>query len=240
MTLILTKQQPPYFWQFDQNCFEEMADKYFSAEYWQTNKSVLGKESGRGTTWFVQHDDHALVLRHYLRGGLISKLSTDQYIFQGIDKTRSFSEFNILQALSAQGFPVPKPAAAQVIKKGLMYRADLLTHKIPDARDLVQVLQEARDSSFYSLLGQVIASFHQAGVFHADLNIQNILYDASGKFWIIDFDRARIRKVQNAWQENNMKRLKRSFEKELIRHDIKWTQANWESLYTAYQAAKAR
>lgn len=239
MTLKLTTQQPPYYWQFDSDCFEDMSGKYFSAEYWKTNKAVLGEESGRGTTWFVRHNDQALVLRHYLRGGLISKLSKDQYIFQGIAKTRSFSEFNILHKLRAQGFPVPKPAAAQVIKKGLTYHADLLTHRIPDARDLVQVLKEAQDPSFYTQLGKLIASFHQAGVFHADLNIQNILYDASGKFWIIDFDRARIRKVQNAWQESNMKRLKRSFEKELTRHEIKWTQANWDTLYKSYQASKA-
>lgn len=236
MSKILTKQQVPYFWQFDQKCFGDISEQYFSAEYWQANNAVIGKESGRGTTWFVQHNADQLVLRHYLRGGLMRHISHDRYVFNGFQNTRAIAEFNILHSLLKKNLPVPTPAAAQVIKHGLCYEADLLTHKIPDAQDLVQVLKHAQGHDFYQYLGKLIAEFHQQGVFHADLNIQNILQDKNGKFWLIDFDRARILHPQKKWQDTTLSRLKRSFEKERDRFGIQWSDKDWDVLMQGYQA----
>ena len=81
----------------------------------------------------------------------------------------------------------------------------------------------------------MIATFHRQGVFHADLNIQNILQDKTGKFWLIDFDRARILPPQKKWQQATLKRLKRSFEKERVRFDIKWSESDWAALMHGYQ-----
>lgn len=235
MTHILIKQDLPYYWQFDQNCFDNISEQYFRADYWQENNAVIGQESGRGTTWFVQHGENQLVLRHYLRGGMIRHLSRDHYRFSGFHNTRSIAEFTILHTLLKKRLPVPRPAAAQVIKRGLFYRADLLTHKIPNAQDLVHVLGQAQNTEFYHQLGKMIAAFHRQGVFHADLNIQNILQDKKGKFWLIDFDRARIITPQKKWQEATLNRLKRSFEKERNRFDIKWSDNNWQDLLQGYQ-----
>ena len=236
MTQILTKQEHPYFWQFDQSCFDDMSEKYFTAEYWQANNSVIGQECGRGTTWFVEHEGAKLVLRHYLRGGMMRHLSRDRYKFSAYNSTRSIAEFNILHALLKKNLPVPTPAAAQIIKRGLFYRADLLTHKIPDAQDLIQILRQAQSATFYQQLGKMIAIFHRQGVYHADLNIQNILQDKDGKFWLIDFDRARILTPQKKWQEATLNRLKRSFEKERSRFDIKWSESDWTALMQGYQS----
>lgn len=235
MTQILTKQDQPYYWQFDQDCFDDISEQYFTADYWQANNAVIGQESGRGTTWFVQHGDAQLVLRHYLRGGMMRHLSRDHYRFSGFQQTRSIAEFTILHTLLKKQLPVPKPAAAQVIKRGLFYRADLLTHKIPHAHDLIHVLKQAQSIEFYQQLGKMIAAFHRQGVFHADLNIQNILQDKKGKFWLIDFDRARLLAPQQKWQEATLNRLKRSFEKERNRFDIKWTDTDWRALLQGYQ-----
>ena len=236
MTQILTKQDQPYFWQFDQNCFDDISEKYFTAEYWQANNSVIGQESGRGTTWFVEHGEAQLVLRHYLRGGMMRHINHDSYLFSNYNNTRSIAEFTILHSLLKKNLPVPTPAAAQVIKRGLFYKADLLTHKIPNAQDLIQVLQQTQNTTFYQQLGKMIANFHRQGVFHADLNIQNILQDKNGKFWLIDFDRAQIKTPQKAWQEATLNRLKRSFEKEQSRFDIKWSLKDWETLLQGYQS----
>lgn len=234
MTKSLSKQKDNFFWQYDPSCFEQVSACIFDAEYWKAQNSIIGQESGRGTTWFIKHKEQELVLRHYLRGGMIRHFSHDRYIFKSLRSTRSIAEFSILNALLLKNLPVPRPAAAQVIKHGLLYRADLLTHKIPEAHDLVQVLQKAQPKEFYHELGQLIASFHHHGVFHADLNIQNILQDAKGKFWLIDFDQAQLLPQKRNWQETNLKRLKRSFEKERQRFDIRWSEQDWNALMHGY------
>jgi len=206
-------------------------------EYWQKKQAIIGRETGRGTTLFVQHNASQLVLRHYLRGGMMRHLSRDRYLFNSLETTRSFAEFTLLADLSKRGFAVPKPAAAQVIRQGLGYRADLLTHKIPNAQDLVRILQVSQEAGFYRELGTFIANFHKQGVFHADLNIQNILQDDKGKFWLIDFDRAQLRTPNTGWQQANLKRLKRSFEKEHIRYQIKWSATDWAVFLQAYAAS---
>jgi 3-deoxy-D-manno-octulosonic acid kinase len=236
MTQIVTKQEQPYFWQFDQSCFNDISEQYFTAGYWQASNAVIGKESGRGTTWFIQHGKDQLVLRHYLRGGMMRHINRDSYLFSSYNKTRSIAEFNVLHSLLKKKLPVPTPAAAQVVKCGLLYRADLLTHKIPNAQDLIQVLHKTQSSHFYHQLGKMVATFHQEGVFHADLNIQNILQDKEGQFWLIDFDRARIITPQKKWQDATLRRLKRSFEKERLRFDIKWSESDWDALMQGYES----
>ncbi len=235
MMEVLNKQEGHYFWQYDRSCFEEMSSSIFEADYWKEKNAITGQESGRGTTWFLKHKDHELVLRHYLRGGFIRHLSHDRYIFTGMKNTRSIAEFDILTKLLEKKLPVPKPAATQVIKHGLFYEADLLTHKIPSAQDLVQVLQHTQAKEFFQELGSVIAKFHQLGVFHADMNIQNILQDNQGKFWLIDFDRAQILTPHAKWQQATLNRLKRSFEKERGRFDIRWDDKDWDAFMKGYK-----
>jgi len=237
MQNIKTQKVGEYSWLFDADCIADISAEHFSAQYWESKHAITGKESGRGTTYFVRHQDHHLVLRHYLRGGLMSKISKDNYLFTRLQNCRAIAEFQILSDLHEEGLPVPKPAAAQVIRKGLHYKADLLTHRIPHAQDLVQILKSPKDELFYQALGLIIARFHQQGVYHADLNIQNILQDDSGQFWLIDFDRAKRLKPQQQWQEKNLSRLKRSFEKEKRRFGIQWQESDWLTFLNAYQKA---
>ena len=77
---------------------------------------------------------------------------------------------------------------------------------------------------------------HQAQVNHTDLNIHNILLDNDGKAWIIDFDKC-YQQQGEAWKEANLQRLLRSFNKELNKRQIKWTQNDWQCLFNAYQHA---
>jgi 3-deoxy-D-manno-octulosonic acid kinase len=234
---IESKQHENKYFLFDTAYFSDACSELFSAAYWKEKSAITGQETGRGTTWFLQHENHNLVLRHYLRGGLISRISRDSYLFKNLQNCRSISEFNILRQLNALNFPVPIPAAAQVIRHGMTYKADLLTLRIPNAQDLVQVLKTPQNEIFYQELGQMIALFHQHGVYHADLNIQNILQDKNQKFWLIDFDRAKRIKPKQAWQVSNLNRLKRSFEKEKVRFGIKWSQSDWGIFMNSYQQA---
>ncbi|ODS09916.1 3-deoxy-D-manno-octulosonic acid kinase [Vibrio scophthalmi] len=212
---------------FDSDIIDASDTAIFDANYWQANNKVVGSAKGRGTTWFVQLDSMQGALRHYRRGGLFGKLVEDHYWFSGWDKTRSAAEFSLLLSLREAGVNVPKPIAARAVKSGLTYQADLLSERIPEAQDLVSILQEKPlPAEIYQRIGLEIRKMHDAGVNHTDLNIHNILLDQQGKVWIIDFDKCHQQDGDD-WKKANWDRLKRSFEKELKTKKIHWKQSDW-------------
>lgn len=143
-------------------------------------------------------------LRHYRRGGLFGKLVKDNYWFSGWEQTRCAQEFQLLLTLINADVHVPRPIAARAVKSGLTYQADLLSERIPNARDLVSILQEKPlPEGMYQKIGQEIAKMHNAGVNHTDLNIHNILIDDKDKVWIIDFDKCR-KQEHGDWKKQNL------------------------------------
>lgn len=217
---------------FDSDIIDASDAAIFDANYWQANNKVVGSAKGRGTTWFVQLDSMQAALRHYRRGGLFGKLVKDHYWFSGWDKTRSAAEFSLLLDLREAGVNVPKPIAARAVKSGLTYQADLLSERIPEARDLVSMLQEKPlPAEIYQRIGLEIRKMHDAGVNHTDLNIHNILLDKQGKVWIIDFDKCQ-QQEGDSWKQDNWDRLKRSFIKEKAMVGIHWDESNFELLVT--------
>jgi len=206
----------------------------FEAQYWQNKAKVIGSAQGRGTTWFVELDSVQAALRHYRRGGLFGKIISDSYFFTGYQNARSIAEFHLLNHLQGQGVNVPTPIAANVKRCGFLYQADILSEKIPDATDLVDLLQQRQLTKYeYLNIGKEIKKLHQAQVNHTDLNIHNILLDKNGRVWIIDFDKC-YQQVGDTWKENNLQRLLRSFRKELKKRSIHWCEADWQSLVASY------
>ncbi len=205
------------------------------ADYWQQTGAIVGGAQGRGTTWFIQLDKVQAALRHYRRGGLFGKLVSDCYWFNSWENTRSYSELMLLNRLHAQGVNVPRPIAARAVKRMFFYRADILSERIMNASDLVAVLSERRLSEAeYRKIGAEIAKMHRAQVNHTDLNIHNILLDAQGKVWLIDFDKCRVQPGEQ-WKKRNLARLERSFIKELNKRKIHWKPADFASLLSGYQ-----
>lgn len=209
---------------FDESLISpQMVKQAFKVEYWQQQNKMIGSATGRGTTWFVELPSMQAALRHYRRGGLFGKLVEDSYIYTGDESTRSYQEFELLTRLKESGVNVPRPIAARVVKNGLIYTADLLSEKIPNARDLVAVLQEyALPKEMYQKIGVEVRKMHAAQVNHTDLNIHNILIDEQGKVWIIDFDKC-FQKQGESWKQDNWNRLLRSFKKEQIKRNIHWS-----------------
>ncbi|MFV0573843.1 MAG: 3-deoxy-D-manno-octulosonic acid kinase [Vibrio sp.] len=228
---------------YDDELINTDVERVFEPEYWHKQDKVLGSAQGRGTTWFVQTDTIPAALRHYRRGGLFGKLVKDKYWFNGWEKTRSFEEFHLLQYLAGQGVNVPLPIAARVVKKGFLYQADILTQKVEEANDLVDILQRQQigDSDYYRI-GQEIRKLHDANVNHTDLNIHNLLLDKNKKVWIIDFDKCSQMpksdtKELPAWKQSNLNRLKRSFQKELTKRSIHWNSTkDWQSIESGYNS----
>ena len=183
----------------------------------------------------VKGEPGEFVLRHFLRGGLIGRFVSDSYLWLGEEATRSFSEWRLLAELAGMDLPVPIPAAARYTRQGLRYRADLLTVLIPDVVPLsVRIASGPFPDSLWHEVGTGIAPFHQAGVFHADLNAYNVQIDKNDKLWLIDFDRGRLRRP-GSWQQKNLARWHRSLQKiKRLDPTLHYSESNWSTLLEGY------
>jgi 3-deoxy-D-manno-octulosonic acid kinase len=189
------------------------AENLFRAEWWQSRATVSPARSGRGGTVYIDDARRSWVLRHYCRGGSVAKVLDDRYLWTGEERTRPFREWRLLRDLHVTGLPVPVPVAAQYRRTGAFYRGDLITERIPAAESLSQLLGDRNvPPGSWRDIGACVRRFHDLGVFHADLNAHNILLDAAGRVFVIDFDRGE-RRPPGAWQAANLARLKRSLDK---------------------------
>ena len=203
---------------------------------------------GRGQAWFVEIDGLSGVLRKYMRGGFIARLVRQTYISLSFENTRSVKEWRLLQWMKEQALPVPQPIAASVcrwpFKVSPFYRAQILVQRIPNVQTLDQLLaQRALSAAEWQSVGECIREFHNAGVYHADLNANNILRDAKGKVYLIDFDKGELRNINaktNAWMQENLQRLKRSLLKQQrINSHYYFTEENWQWLIDAYEVGSS-
>ncbi|MFD2167360.1 3-deoxy-D-manno-octulosonic acid kinase [Thalassotalea euphylliae] len=207
-------------------------------EYWLAKDLVVGQAQGRGTTYFVEHNEQQWVLRHYYRGGLVGKFINDSYFFSGLESTRAIREFSLLLKLKELGLPAPTPVACQITRHGLWYRGDIITTRIENAQDLfAKLVHTPCNQGMWHEIGRCIAAFHNAQVYHHDLNIHNILIDDEDKVWLIDFDQGAI-KSGSDFKQGNLDRLKRSFTKELSTHpQLHWSEQEWQMLIDGYKKA---
>lgn len=218
---------------------------WFSVDFWRAKEAVVGSSKGRYTTWFVASGASHWVLRHYWRGGLMEKFSKDAYLYTGLENTRALGELRLLDILYREDFAVPKPIAANIVRDGLFYRADIIIERVAGAEDLVAKLSKGIMSmGQWQALGATIAQFHQRGVYHADLNAKNILFQPAQtesvtpeRFYLIDFDRGELKTPNPKWQKANLDRLLRSFSKEQGKlPSLAFNLDNWASLVQGYQA----
>ena len=137
------------------------------------------------------------------------------------------------------GLPVPRPIAASFCR-GLLgiapvYRARILVQRIPNVRTFDYLLSEAQQSeAVWQSVGACIRRFHDQGVYHADLNANNILLDDQQRVYVIDFDKGEIRKEKQQeaqWKRDNLQRLKRSVLKQQgLRDKYFCSSENWSGL----------
>jgi 3-deoxy-D-manno-octulosonic acid kinase len=193
---------------YDQALIDKFSPTLFSPRSARGILDVHGKQMGRGAIQFFEIDGLLLVLRHYRRGGAMRHLIKDLYPGLRAASSRSFCEWQLLSALYQQGLPVPRPVAASFLPCGPFYRAGLITLQIENAHPLSTLLNEDIPPATWQQIGATLRRFHDARVFHADLNAHNILL-AGQKVYLLDFDRGRLRSGQR-WKMGNLKRLQRS------------------------------
>jgi 3-deoxy-D-manno-octulosonic acid kinase len=209
--------------------------EFFEPEYWGRHDAIEGTARGRGTTWFIRAGDSGFVLRHYRRGGLIAKISKDRYLWRAGSETRSFAEWYLTYHMHRAGLPVPAPIGARFVRRGLFYRADLITQRIEDSEPLAQALARGPlPLTQWIAIGRCIRRFHDAGVYHADLNAHNILLTPK-QVYLIDFDRGELRR-RGWWADTTLVRLYRSLEKvTLLAAPESFTDQDWHGLLAGYR-----
>ena len=210
--------------------------EFFDLDWHYSCGGVHGSAPGRGRAHFLFAQGYELVLRPFRRGGLIGKINPDLYIRTGATFSRPFREYCLLEWMYKNKLPVPRPVAARYSPYGLCYRADLVTQCIPHARPLADILLEmALPLGTWSSIGAVIHQMHALDVHHSDLNCRNILLDSDLKVWLIDFDKCRRRK-SGGWKVQNLTRLKRSLDKENMKHrGLFWQNEAWSALLAGYE-----
>lgn len=224
---------------FDAAVAPQVERDWFERDYWRRHDALRLLGGGRGGVAVIETPVGECVLRHYHRGGLVAKFSADKYLWQGAARTRSFAEFRLLGQLRAMGLPVPVPVASRYCRDGLRYSADLITARIADARTLAECLAHGDlDAVLAEAVGVLVARFHRAGVWHADLNTHNVLL-APGGLYLIDFDRGKLRSPAARWQAANLQRLRRSLLKEDAGESdpAAFEEELWQPLLRGYQRA---
>lgn len=195
---------------------------------------------GRGQAYLLAWGDQQLVLRHFRRGGLLGRLRDDAYFWTGLWRTRAFAEWLLLQRLHEADLPVPRPAAARVLRRGpLLYRADIMTVALPRTLSLADRLAAAPlEPGHWQALGATLRRFHRAGACHADLNAMNLLLDTGHRWYVIDWDKGRLRTPRPGWQRANLRRLRRSLQRLGERRaQFHFQERGWARLLEGYHSS---
>ncbi len=153
---------------------------------------------GRSAHHVLPENDWGAVVRVRpgRRGGWLGPLLGDRYA----SPVRPFREHALVEALHAEGLPVPTPVFAAAWRRGVGWRCVVATVDREAARDLAAWLDEAPSAeertSAARAIGRALRRLHDAGVTHGDLQLRNLLLApgttaATPACLVIDFDRAR-------------------------------------------------
>lgn len=204
--------------------------------------NARGATVERGKAVMFAYNGLELVFKRYHRGGLAGRVVEKSYLYSRLPNTRVWREFNMLRDMRALGLPVPRPVAARCVSvPPLAYRGAMITERVPDSKNLTEVLCERPlDNENWEKLGALIAHFHAHNVYHADLNASNILLTGGGDFYLIDFDKSVIRKSLSRQDAlSNVSRLRRSLDKLQGKHSpFHFSEENWRALEKGYAAAQ--
>jgi tRNA A-37 threonylcarbamoyl transferase component Bud32 len=185
-------------------------------------------------------DGKRMVLRQYSHGGLLRAITGNLYFFGA----RSFRELTLTEEIRSCGIPtIPSIGAIHHCIFFPFYQAYFLSLEVPHAIDLIQYFNEmgvhpSRENlsskrRTIRSAGLLIRQFHQAGYFHGDLQLKNILV-AGDQLLLIDFDRS-YRKPSLSTEERmkNLLRLNRSAEK-WIQQGLPLTRTDRWRFFLAY------
>lgn len=175
---------------------------------------------GRSTLHFIELNGcEKCLIRPYHHGGLLRFVTTHWFFTW---PPRPLREVWVTEEVRKRGVPSVEIVAALVLRGwGPFYRGWLVTRQLQGAEDLWIVLREHSPEGRDDLLrrvGACLKQMHLRGVYHADLNLRNILVCRSATTWnvhVIDFDKAKLLDVSvpASSVRRNLERLRRSIHK---------------------------
>ena len=185
-----------------------------------------------------------VLLRRYRHGGLLGGLT--HRIFWTWPP-RPLRELAVTEEARRRGVATAEIAAALVERVvGPLYRGWLVIRVLEGALDLWTALQglgfAAGDKTeMIEAAARAVRQMHRKGVYHADLNLKNILIRPAGdglKAYIIDLDKATLfpREVPPRKARANLLRLHRSVCK-LDPQRLRLSAGDWESFLRRYESA---
>ncbi|MBL7661133.1 phosphotransferase [bacterium] len=151
---------------------------------------------GRGGSFYYKSSPKGLIVRQYLRGGMMRFVSHDKFVSLSKDPLlyRPFRELQILNYLACNNVSVPEVMAASVKRSGFLYRGMLATTVIEGSRNLAELNQKNCElvliERFAEKAAEQALDVLKLGIFHPDLHPANVIVDAAGNIYLIDFDNA--------------------------------------------------
>ena len=168
-----------------------------------------------------------VVIKHYRRGGLISRFIKKTYL--GLGKPRCQSEFEMLSHVRSIGVSAPQPVAFGH-RGGLFYQCWLATLEIRSHQTLAQLSRVDLERSLEMIdsVAEHIERLIQAGIRHVDLHPGNVLVDPDDHIFLIDFDRAGPSRLdQRSLRSRYLERWKRAVTKHRLEPAL------WQNLEAA-------
>ena len=220
---------------YDTQRTSNFSPEFFEPEYWRKHDAIEGTARGRGTTWFIRAGDSQL------RTASLPPRRPDGKNLHG----RVLVEWRIGDAFLRRVVPHLSPAsrglACAHTHRGVLPAPGAFLSRRPhhpahrEQRTAGGAAVEGPLSfTQWIAVGRCIRRFHDAGVYHADLNAHNILLTPE-QVYLIDFDRGELRK-RGWWADTTLVRLYRSLEKvTLLAAPESFTDEDWHSLLAGYR-----
>ncbi|PJB80687.1 MAG: hypothetical protein CO090_03935 [Acidobacteria bacterium CG_4_9_14_3_um_filter_49_7] len=174
-------------------------------------ESTISTLAGRKPLLEGRFQGRDCLLRWFYHGGVLRNIFRGRYVGSA---SRAVEELKLLVVLKEMGLPVVTPVFALTEGRTIGYRQAIATLRLDNAQDLV-LLESISDHHLTSLV-RLLERFFDAGLYHPDLNIKNILFEPdAGEFFLLDFDRASLLNGPLAPVERKRiyERLFRSFDK---------------------------
>ena len=177
---------------------------------------------GRETVWQWRPEwlgGGSAVVRESAHGGLFGPLLGGLFLGAG----RMLQEFRLTLYALSRGVRTCRPIALRVEKGfGPLVRVHYLTEKIESSANLLEFCaglgsrppQGQFKACLARRLAETIAAMHDIGIYHADLNVKNLLVkDPLGELevFVVDFDKTRLKqRLSLSERLANLSRLDRS------------------------------
>ena len=178
---------------------------------------------GRGDLRLVEIDGARLLCKRMRHGGLLAKLLGYRFGDRYLDRRKPVSEMRVAAHALAHGVATAELPAV-IVERAMppFYRYWVLSKELPGCTNLLEYLRERRPRreriAAVVAAARAVAAMHDAGLYHADLHLKNILlrFDGTGRAeaFIIDFDKAALAPHMSVRRRfANLRRLWKSAEK---------------------------